>query len=179
MFNFEINADYLTVFIAVCSLLVSCCAVYIAREQGIGQKDHNKLSVRPTIVDWLDQDDSSLEITYQIKNIGMCPAIFCDFSFAYESKEINADELKRVLTTFPVRDPIKITISDPGLTGLPSNTSITLIKVKFGDCDQIPTHIEQKRFLEKIKLLREMLEIRITYKSVYDEEQFSFKTPKH
>ena len=179
MFNFEINTDYVTVIIAVCSLFVSCCAVYIAREQGVGQKAHNKLSVKPTIVDWFDQDDSSLEITYQIKNIGMGPAIFSDFSFAYEGKEISADELKRIITTFPVRQPIKITISDPGLTGMPSNTSLTLIKVKFGDGDQVSTHIEQKMFLDKIKSLRESFEIRINYKSVYDEELFSFKTPKH
>ena len=62
---------------------------------------------------------------------------------------------------------------------MPSNTSLTLIKVKFGDGDQVSTHIEQKMFLDKIKSLRESFEIRINYKSVYDEELFSFKTPKH
>jgi len=79
--------------------IVAICALFITTWQTTVTRRHNRLSVKPHLVTWVNdhKDDEWFTITVELMNNGLGPALINSFKVFYEGKEIGTNENRQAL----------------------------------------------------------------------------------
>ena len=77
--------------IAICAVIVALASLYVAIQQTVLTRKHNRLSVRPFLSIYRKQFVGQ-PIEYSIENRGLGPAIVKRFSILVDGKEVRASD---------------------------------------------------------------------------------------
>lgn len=164
--------DFTTeIYIALASAAVAACALGVTILQGRQNHKHNMLSVRPFIgaLEHYENVDNIKQITFELINSGVGPAIIKNFTLLYDGKEVarnnrNAYEefLQKRLKGFKI---VEVFSYAPG-AAMQAGERLKLLTFEYD--------IEKQRidFINKLDLL-------VDYQCLYQRETFTFDSREH
>ena len=76
-----------TIAIGTASVIVACCALWVAVSQGQQARLHDRLSVRPQL-DWRASTDERGVFSIKLINVGLGPAIVSNVQLAYQGRSL-------------------------------------------------------------------------------------------
>ncbi|MEQ1705816.1 MAG: hypothetical protein ABL867_07605 [Rickettsiales bacterium] len=159
----EFSAD---TYIAFASAFVAVCALVVTLWQGRQNYKHNMLSVRPFIgaLEHYSNETNPGQITFELINCGVGPAIIKNFTLLYDGKEVSRNNrktyeefLKDLLKDYKI---VEIFSYAPG-AAMQAGEKLQLLTFQY---DLKKQNID---FTNKLNLL-------VDYQCLYQRETFTF-----
>ncbi|MCA0902218.1 hypothetical protein [Microbulbifer agarilyticus] len=158
--------EYAQIATAVSSALIALVALGLAIYEGRSNRQHNRLSLKPSLVMETSTTNSPPTISATIVNAGLGPAVIQNIQFFHHGTELVGDleyelreAISKILEKFMV-ESTSVSIMNPGyVSRASSENNIVMIKV----LPQEPTCIDN------LKELLNVIDVRIEYQSFYGE----------
>lgn len=150
--------------ISLSAAVIALCALFVTIWQGVQNRRHNRLSMRPLLhFDFLAKDGI---VSISLKNTGVGPAVIKKFTVELDGKELYGNEyelLKTIIEEFEI-EHLGGELYRPGDTGqgLPVNGTYELLRVDNIEVDS-PQYFELMNEISRVVF-------RINYESVYEEK---------
>lgn len=157
--------------IALASAAVAACALGVTIWQGRQNHKHNVLSVRPFIgaLEHYENVDNIKQITFELINSGVGPAIIKNFVLLYDGKEVtrnnrkaHEDFLQQLLKELRV---VEVFSYAPG-AAMQTGERLKLLTFEY---DMKKQKVD---FVDKLDLL-------VDYQCLYQRETFTFDSREH
>lgn len=152
-------------YIALASAVVAACALAVTIWQGRQNHRHNMLSVRPFLgaLEHYSNEKNVGQITFELINCGVGPAIIKNFTLLYDGKEVSRNNrrtyeefLQQLLKDFTV---VEIFSYAPG-AAMQAGETLELLTFQYD-------HKQNIDFINKLNLL-------VDYQCLYQRETFTF-----
>src|SRR5258708_33930476 len=73
--------------------IIALMALFVAVWAGYASRRHNRLSVRPELMQYMEATENDLMFTLGVKNCGLGPARILEFGLTYQSRSIGSNSL--------------------------------------------------------------------------------------
>lgn len=145
--------------------IIALLALAVAVWAGYASRRHNRLSVRPDLMQYADASENNLIFRLGVRNCGLGPARILSYGFTYQDQLINGARLSDIYTFLNnlLHDvPSQITVNSIGPRYMiPKDEKHDVLVVCFRD-------INQDKAREVLGRLRR-LDIAIEFESIYGE----------
>ena len=155
----------------ISSVLIALCALAYTIWQGKQTRYHNKLSLRPHLTSWTNQDVDKGLYTVELMNNGLGPALIESFTIKVDGKVISGKQ------TEPIEKGLKILFPN-----VPYKTHQEYMAKDYSMAAKEKRTILLIQFTEPRSLIKETVEhafnradLIIKYKSFY-EEKFTYSS---
>lgn len=163
---------------AISATVIALIALYVSIWQGIVNRDHNRLSVKPVLhfsSGELCEEDSEVTTYYiHIENRGLGPAIIKSFKVYYQDYLLTSADLKINRFNLLSVAADMATYKEGGVNKLSSRTLPPDSMLSPGDKMELLTvEIIQKDPIKRANVITDLfdIDVKIKYKSFYEEEQ--------
>ena len=161
MNNRKFSSDLI---VSISAIVIALASIIVAVWQGIENRNHNRLSVRPRLDMSFSLDYADSLAQLKIRNNGLGPAVIDEAKAVIENKDFDinkADELFNFLSELGIHD-ISVTyqLLSLGSTIIPNDTK-KIFSIKISNLKKLG--LDPNNFINNVKFI-------IKYKSLYEEE---------
>ncbi len=158
------KAETVMIATAIASIVIATCALVATTVQGMQNRKHNRLSVKPylKLINNITERGNKRFINLELENCGTGPAIIKNFILEFDGKEIARNDIKKY-ETFLAKNTSGLTFSNICFMGsnnvIKEGTKQPLWKFKY-ECGS-----QEDKFIGGLNM-------RIEYQSIYKDEIF-------